>query len=208
MKRFTLLLAALLFSVGAFALTPAQQATLKTDIQNTASLNAAVTANDWYTVADYYNSASSTPVWWTACPTDNIFNALTWTNYTPNDAVPTDTALNSAVYLNRMGIVNIKQMNLQNMVIGRTSINMANAQTRAGIRDATIQLPTGTGGAMTTTGGASGATVLAACVRPVLASRVEKLFSAGPSTTGSVTADVLTFEGQISPLDVQRAMGF
>ena len=147
--------------------------------------------------------ASNTQVWNTTTPTDKIFDALTWSNYTPNDA-PDGTA----IYTNRVLVAQTKQMNLQNMLSGRQTINMAHVQTRAGLRDAVVNLPTGAGGANVQVAGASGVTALTACLRPTLATRFEKLFSAGSSTTGSVTADVLTLEGQVSYQDVQAALGY
>lgn len=212
MKKLFLIFAALLFSVGAFAqLTATQQTQLAAAINADAAFNSTPHTSDGaYAIALAFNQpdSSNTNVWWTACPAEAIFNSLTWTNYTPNDAVPTDTTLNSQIFLNRMGVVNIKQMNLQNMLVGRQTINMANSMIRAGIRDAVIQLPTGVGGAMTTSGGASGATTLTACLRPAKATRAEKVMSAGPSTTGTVTADTLTFEGSLGYQDVGAAMGW
>lgn len=158
-----------------------------------------------YAVADALNQvdASNTSVWWTATPTNAIFDTITWAAYTPNDA-PDGTAL----FTNRVLTAQTKQMNLQNMLVGRDFIDASLVTFRAGLRDAVIQLPTGTGGAMVAPGGASGVTTLTACKRPTLATKCEKLFSAGASTTGTVTADILTFEGTLSPTAVQQAMGW
>lgn len=193
------------------ALTLAQQATLKTAIEaDPAFASIPHTSDGAFDIAAALNQtdASNTNVWWTACPVENIFNGITWTNYTPADAVPTDTELKALTWIGRSQVANIRQMNLQNMTMGRTTINMANSLTRAGIRDAVIQLPTGVNGAMTTSGGTSGSTVLTAGLRPAKATRAEKALSAGPSTTGTVTADVLTFEGELKYNDVMTAMGW
>jgi hypothetical protein len=192
-------------------LSPTQQTTLRTDVQADSTLNILSHIMDSaFAIADAYNaqSTSNTSVWWTACPVDAVFNAVTWANYTPTDVTPTDTALNAQIFTARTLVTQIKQMNLQNMLSGRQTINAAYTNVRSGLRDAVIQLPTGASGAMTTAGGASGVTVMTACIRPTKATRAEKLFSAGASTTGTVTADVLTFEGYLSPNDVFQAMGW
>ena len=47
-------------------LTPAQQMTLKTDITsggNAAALGALITAEDWPSVANFYNAPSGSTVW-------------------------------------------------------------------------------------------------------------------------------------------------
>ena len=152
--------------------------------------------------------ASNTVLWWSATPVANILNAITFANYTPNDAIPTDTQLNAAIWLNRAQAAQVKQLNLQIMLTGQSIFNALPVNSRTGLRDAVIQVPTGASGAMVSPGGASGATVLTACLRPALATRAEKLFSSGASTTGTVTADVPTFQGQISYYDALAAMGW
>jgi hypothetical protein len=106
-------------------------------------------------------------------------------------------------YVARMLRIQTKQMNLQNMLIGRSSINCSKANVRAGLRDAVIGVPAGISGALTAPGGASGVNVLAACTRS--ATNAEKILAGAQETTGTVTANVLGYEGPVSPSDVQQA---
>ena len=186
------------------ALTTAQQTSLRNSVNADGTLNTLPHNSDSaQQIADVYNAtdASNTSVWWTAADVNKIFDAITWANFTPNDA-----ADSTVTYSNRSLNIQTKQMNLQNMLVGRATVNAALVNFRAGIRDAVINLPSGTAGAPVSAGGASGATVLTACIRPTTATKMEKLVSAGPSTTGTVTADVLTFEGRLSYQDVMTAM--
>lgn len=192
-------------------LTTAQQTQIRNAVIADQTLNALPhTPDGAAAIAQALNltDASNTQVWWSATPTANIINSITWANYTPNDAVPTSDALTSAIWLNRCMAAQTKQINLQNMIVGQPTLNTSLANVRAGLRDAVIQIPTGAGGAMTSPGGASGVTTLTACLRPTLATRAEKICSAGAQLTGTVTADVLSFEGQIYYQDVQAAMGW
>ena len=190
-----------LLCLSAWALTPAQLATLKADITANPDLNAQpATADGAFEIARLYNLQASPTftVWATNATTDGIFDAVTWTNFTPTDAADGTT-----LFLNRLGIVNIKQMNLQNMLVGRDRIDCSRPNIRAGLRDAVVALPTGAGGASLSAGGASGATVLAACTRT--ATRVEKVLSTGSATTGSTTANLLGFEGTVVYTDIVAA---
>jgi len=58
------------------SLTSAQQATLKTSINGTSALTAAVTAHDAVTVANFYNVVSATAVWIPDVPNATILSAL------------------------------------------------------------------------------------------------------------------------------------
>ena len=187
-------------------LTTAQQTTLRNAVIADHSFDSLPHNSDGASalaVAFNLPDVSNTQVWNSATPTDSIFNSLTWANYTPNDAADA-----TVTYTNRVLLAQTKQMNLQNILVGRQTVNMVNVQTRAGLRDAVINLPTGTGGANVQVGGASGVNALTACVRPTLATRAEKLLSAGPSTTGTVTADMLVFEGSLGYPDWQAIMGW
>jgi hypothetical protein len=180
-------------------MTPAQNALIKADILASADMNTLANNSDGnYEIARLYNLPSTTDVWRTEAPTRAIFDAITWANFTP-----TDVADGTATYTNRILAVQTKQMNLQNMLIGRESIDASKANIRAGLRDAVIQLPTGTGGAMTSAGGSSAVTVLTACVRK--ATRLEKLLASAPVTTGTVSAGVMGFEGNVSYTDITEA---
>ena len=95
------------------------------------------------------------------------------------------------------------------MTQGRDTINTARVTIRGSLRDAVIAIPSGAAGANVTAGGASGVNVLTPCTRP--ATRAEKLLATAsqPSdTTGTVTARVMGYEGDIglSNIDEARAV--
>lgn len=182
-------------------LTSAQRAALRADIAADPALaQLPVTQDSSYAIAAAYNALASPDflVWNTATPVQSIYDAITWSAYTPTDA-PDSTA----TYTNRLLVIQTKQMNLQNMLQGRSTVDASLQNFRAGLRDAVVALPAGAAGAAVSAGGASGATVLTACTRK--ATRAEKLFSTGNQTTGSVTASIMGYVGTISPSDVDEA---
>lgn len=185
------------------ALTLTQLQAIKADIAANPDLAAVPAGLDGcYEIARLYNlpPAVAMSVWRTDTPVSAIFDAITWANYTPNDA-----ADGTQLYQNRCYLVAIKQMNLQTMLT-HTPINTANPLTRGGLRDALIQLPTGLAGVITSAGGASGVTVLNACLRN--ASRIEKALATSlqaSDTTGTVAARVMGFEGRVSFSDIEQA---
>lgn len=181
------------------SLTTAQLATLKADILANSDMNAQPAGNTGaYAIAALYNAASSTDVWRTEAPVSAITDAIDWSKYTPVDA-----ADGTAIFTNRLLVIQTKQMNLQSMIQGRTSVDASKANLRAGLRDAVIALPAGASGAAVAAGGTGGATVLAALVRK--ATRFEKLFAVTSAQTGTVTANLLALEGNVSSDDVQTA---
>jgi hypothetical protein len=151
----------------------------------------------------YLNAASGTSVWRTDAQVDAINDGIDYGKYTPTDAVPAaDPAL--SIDIARMLRIQTKQMNLQGMLIGRTTLNCSRPNVRGGLRDAVIGVPAGISGALTAPGGASGVNVLNACIRP--GTRAEVMLAAaaaGSDTTGTVAARVLTFEGDVQ--DVEAA---
>ena len=60
-------------------MTPAQLATLKTDILAQGTLAAAVAAHNWTPVMDFYNAASATNVWLPAVRVEVLADAIDWT---------------------------------------------------------------------------------------------------------------------------------
>jgi len=176
-------------------LTTAQKATLKTFIQADTALNTLLVDGNLSGLADALNAehTPTTKAWDRAVPVDRISDAIDDTKYTPADA-PDGTAL----YQNRALYINIKQMNLQTKVLGRETIDATKAIVRAGLKDSVTAIPAGASGANVHPGGASGVNVMNACLRINPCTRVEKLFSAGPATTGTVTGEVLVIEGEIS----------
>lgn len=186
------------------ALTSAQNTIVANDIA-TNPIFAAIphTADGTYAVAAIYNQLASPDfiVWATNANVNDIYNAIDFTKYTPVDA-----AAENLIGAQRLLIIQTKQMNLQNMLQGRTVIDASRANIRNGLKDAVTVLPAGASGALISAGGSSGVNVLNACTRK--ATVIEKLLTTGPATTGTVTADVMGFEGTISPSDIQIATGW
>lgn len=136
-------------------------------------------------------------VWRTSVPTQEIFDKITWANFTPNPA-PDGTVQ----WSNRALACQGKQFNLQTMLMGQVSINASRATMRAGLQDAMTDIPSGANGNSRQAGWAAVQQVL---VRGV--SRVEALLadvSAGNGgTTG--TAATLIFEGGVTAQDVNAS---
>ena len=158
-------------------------------------------------IARLYNltAAPAFPLWRTDASVDAIIDSITWAGYTPNDKVAstdTDPALSRKI--GWLLEIQVKQMNLQLMLQGRSSINCSKATLRAGLRDAVIQVPSGASGAATSPGGANGATVMTACTRN--ARVVEKALAGAQETTGTVTANLVGFEGTITAEDVALSL--
>lgn len=185
-----------LSTLGEFMLTTQQKATLKAAILAAGGgITAAYNAGASSQVADLCNAPSATAVWRTDAPVDAILDAIDFSRYTPNDA-----ADSTVTYTNRALLAQTKQMNLQLMLQGRAALDCSRATIRASLRDAVIAVPTGTGGVATSPGGASGANVLAACTR--FATFAEAALKGNNTTTGTTTAALLVFEGQISVQDI------
>lgn len=180
-------------------LTTTQLATLKADILANADMNTQPSSNAGaFAIAALYNVASTTDVWRTEASVSGITDAINWATFTPADA-----ADNTATYTNRLLIIQTKQINLQSMLQGRTTVDASKANLRAGLRDAVTGLPAGASGAAISAGGAGGITVLNAMTRK--ATRYEKLFATSTAQTGSVTANLLVVEGAVSVDDIQAA---
>lgn len=185
-------------------LTLAQLNVIKADILANPDLNSKPNNDDGeFEIARLYNlpPAVAMNVWRTDAQVSDIFDAIDFSKFTPVDA-PEVTGIFAA----RAWAINIKQMNLNTMLIGRDTLNAAKVTIRASLRDAVIQLPAGALGVMVSAAGASGVNVMNACIRP--ATRIEKLLvnaSIASDTTGSVTARVMGFEGAIGLNQVHEA---
>ena len=204
-------------------LTAAQNTLLKTDI---AANTATVVHPDLGTVqikdiraddgtgqnviAAWYNQTASPDyfVWDTQVNTDLIADGITGANYSQVD-VPDLTS--APLFTSRGMILQTKQMNLQVLLQGRTTLNASKKNIRAWLNDATTNLPSGANGA-SRSGGWS--TILPVLFRK--ANRIEKVLAVddGPGIGNTVTdprgastnPDVTTYEGVISGTDVNIAM--
>lgn len=180
-------------------LTQAQYVTLKNDILANADMNTIPLTNAGNSaIRDLYNAITTTDLWNSSVTADAINNAVDISKYTPADA-PDATA----AYTNRVLACQTKLMALQSYTLKVSTIDATKSTIRAGIRDSCVQIPGGTGGALITSAGASGVTVLTACTRK--ANRFEKLFATVTETTGTVTAFIPVLQGQVSLDDIAIA---
>lgn len=187
------------------AFTAAQLITIKAAIMADGALTAWVYTNP-HAIVDYFNTTvvPDFPVWQTRVPVVDIFNAIDFSKYTPTDVPSTaDLPATSATFLNRSQSILIKQANLL-AFLKHDTLDFSRFNVRAGLRDSVIALPAGASGAMVGAAGASGITLLTAGTR--LGTRLEKLLTIGAATTGSVTADVMGWEGKMTDYDVPLAM--
>jgi hypothetical protein len=182
--------------------TPAQLALIKAAIAADPVLNPLGVDGDSLNIIRDALNALAVPdflCWRSAVPVQDIFNAISWDKYTPVDAADLQTTV---LHTNRLLLIQTKQMNLQTLLIAQ-SLDATRANIRLGLRDAVIALPAGALGVAVSAGGASGATVLAACTEK--GTRLEKLLTLGPVITGSTTADIRGFQGFIDSNEVDTA---
>jgi len=189
------------------SLTNAQLQTLENAIKANPTWEAFPQNSDgFFALAKALNAVASPAfaVWKTDANTTVLQDKINLANYTPNDAIAdSDSGDLLQRKIGRLLTAQTKQMNLQLMLQGKDTLNCSTATVRANLRDSVILLPTGANGANTSPGGASGATVLAACTRN--ATEAEKILAGATETTGTVTAAVLLFEGQLTSQDVEAA---
>lgn len=191
-------------------LTEQQAATVKAYIDADPQMSVIPNNSDGaFEIARLFNLPANPTVlvWRTDAPVAVIYDAINWSQYTPS-WVPnsSDSPATAAVYTNALLMIQTKQMNLQAMTQGRESVNAAKLNVRTGLRDCVISVPSGAiaGGAPSNVspGGASGVNVLTNCVRP--ASRIEALLSRAAPTLGTITANIMGFEGGISYTDIEE----
>ena len=151
-------------------------------------------------IANALNAMSSPVdnVWRTDVPVSEINDGIDYTKFTPTDA-----ADSTVIFTNRVLAIQTKQMNLQNMLIGKDRIDASKPNIRAGIRDAVIQLPAGAGGAMVSAAGVSGVNVVTPMTRN--SRRIESILASAQTTTGTVSAKTMGYEGMISSNEVDTA---
>ena len=179
-------------------LTPAQLTALAADIRADHSFDSQPHNSDGaFAIAAAYNMLTADfYCWQTAVSVSNIFDQITWANYTPAD-VPDGTVQ----WSNRSLACQGKQFNLEIMLQGRDTINAAKTNLRAGIQDATSQLPSGASGAIKSGGWGN--------IQPILSrlvTRLEKLFATGTGTVASPAT--MAVEGQVAYQDIVTAMGW
>lgn len=105
--------------------------------------------------ADALNVIASPDYWlWNrSASVEVIFGNVTHKNFTPIDVVPATDAGNQ--FLNRALICQIKQMNLDRFILGRTVLDASITKVWQGIRDALQDVPAGVAGALVDVGWAA-----------------------------------------------------
>jgi len=188
MKKILLALCLFFTLFSAFAeLTESQIATLTPIVMAQPALVIAANTGDNYAISDWLNTRDEAfYVWKTYLQTQDIFDNITWANFTPQDA-PDGTQ----AWANRSLACQGKQFNVQTLLTGRESINPSKQKIRDGLQDALTAIPSGANGA-TKAGGWN--TVVAVMYRT--ATRAEKYLSAGTGTTASPA--MLVFEGFVT----------
>ncbi len=194
-------------------MTPGQLTTLAAHIRasvDPAVVSALANGQDNELARLYNLPAAGVLAWNRAASVDAILNSIDSTKYTPAAKI-TGTDVEPLLTRKRGWVdeINVKLMILQVLLMGRASVDATRATVRASLRDAVIQIPSGSldgngEPAMSAAGGASGATVLAACLRGV--SVAEHALKSGDATTGSTTGVLLTFEGTVSATDIADAL--
>lgn len=198
MKRLMMGFLLCFWAIVAWAdLTPAQKTTLLAAIQADPQIKSIYdTGNDFLTAqALNVMAAPAFPLWNNRTNVQAIIDGMQLDKFTAVD--PPD---GSVLTTNRLLSVQVKQMNLQLMLTGRASIDAGLDTVRGNVRDAVIQVPAGAGGTMVTVGGASGVTTLTAMTRSALL--IEKILAGAQKTTGTVTANVIGWDGPISTGDI------
>lgn len=179
--------------------TSAQYLTLKNYILADPVMSTIPNTEDGdYAIVALLNAVASPDfmIWNPAALPNDIINAIDWSKYTPNAAVPTDTQLNVDIWRARLEAAWLKQSNIWALLdVTNGAIDATKPLVRSGLRDAVISVPTGVNGANTNPGGTSGVEVLTACTRKALL--IEKVLTLGPATTGTVTADLPGHTGEI-----------
>jgi len=185
-------------------LNSTQRATLRADMaalsQAGQPLETFIIAEDWQSIAAYYNAKQVSLGWNTETSTTAISDSIDYTAFTPVD--PPDSTV---IFTNRAAVINIKQMNQQNILMGRSTIDASKAGIRKGLRDSVIALPSGANGALVSAGGVSGVNVLTACTRQ--STRLELMFANPAVQTGTVSAVIYTIQGNIDQQEVSDVWG-
>jgi hypothetical protein len=180
-------------------LTPSQKALLKAAVNADNTLN--IFPNDAdgdFAIAQLLKVSSGVFFWDTHAKTSVILDAIDGTKYTPADTPDATT-----IFLNRCAVINIKQMNLQTVLVGRDTVDASKSNVRSTLRDAVMNLPAGALGANINAAGAGGVNVMNALMR--IGTKAELIFSPGTAVTATFTANLFDREGDLSGQDVRDA---
>ena len=170
-------------------MTPSQASTLKAlALADQTATDLIAIGND-VALADWFNTPTTTYVWRTSVPTDEVFDAISWAALTPADA-PDGTV----AYTNRALLCQAKQINLQILLQGKERVAGSKATIRAGLSDALLNVPSAVGGATQSAGWAAVKAVLSR-----FATRAEAALATGEGTKASPS--LLDFDGMVSTYD-------
>lgn len=175
-------------------LTPAQSQSLRTAIHADTNITALVNARDVNALVTYLSADSSSIVWRSTTSAADVLDAVQWASLTPTD-VPDGTAL----YTNRALMCQAKQINLQVLLQGVSSVSTGKPNIRIGLQDALTNVPSGVSGALVAAGWAA---VKTAISRP--ANLFEAVFATGTKTASA--PGVLVVEGTPSLTDIAEAL--
>ena len=160
-------------------LTEAQKSTFKAAIAAETDPVLVAFRNEGATGAmgEWYSGATTFIVWNSKTPTDDIYNAINWKNFTPAD--PPDGTL---VYQNRETRAQIQQDAVFGLLKNgfASTIDMSKPKISSGVQDALTDLYTGSGGALLQGGWSA---VKTASTRA--ASRGERIFATGAGTNAN-----------------------
>lgn len=190
-------------------LTTTQYQTLRTFIETTAPYSSIQNDEDGdFAIRDLLNQIASPAfkVWNTETPVTEIVNAVLWDRYTPNSSnypIPS-TEPDLTVWRSRLQLSQTKRDNLWALLdVTNGFVNASKSNIRLALQDAVVSIPTGVSGASVSAGGTNGANVLNACTRD--AKVIEQVLNTGNKTTGTVTAAIMGYVGDITKEDVGLA---
>lgn len=155
------------------------------------------TEGNAFAIAAWYNLTAAGPyIVWRDLPMETVLSLITFASMTPLDAVPTTPDLSVQVWKARATACQGKQMNLQNLIISRTTAPMKQTSYRAGLQDCLTNIPAGASGALI----AANWTGVRDAAK-FSATNGEKLFATGSGTTANPSD--MAFEGMISGNDIK-----
>lgn len=185
-------------------MTPSQASTLKALALADQTATDLITIGNDVALAEWFNTPTTTYVWRTSVPTDEVFDAIIWANLTPvdppagtpegGDLPPAGVSDGAQLYANRLGICIAKQNNLQILLQGKERVASSKATIRAGLSDALLNVPSAAGGATQSAGWAAVKSVLSR-----FATRAEAALATGAGTQASPS--LLSFDGMVSTYD-------
>lgn len=173
-------------------LTEQQRLAIKSYIANNPSLSQQANIGNYDGLANAMNQLASPAwsVWRSTVSVDSLTDAIIWANMTPSQS-PDGTQ----AWANRALQCQGKQMNLQNLIIGKQVVEVSRANIRAAFQDCLTQLPSAPNGSNQSAGW-----VAVQALMQRTATVAEKILSTGTGSQAS-PAD-LGWEGQIDVLQI------